>query len=197
MAEDFLEDVEDSGTIVDDGGEEIDAPPKKKSLLSKLPRPSKKLVIIGIICLLILGGGAGAFLFFFSGEDEVEEAVVPETVPEISIQEALDKKDEMVFEDVVVLAPFVRIPLRGTSAMGMISLNISLELTDHRYRKSVVTMEDRIRKIVTQQVREMTWMELRHPQGKIELKYALLKRMNGIFPKVMIRNVYFTNFLMQ
>tara|TARA_B100000614_G_scaffold240556_1_gene241013 strand:+ start:163 stop:753 length:591 start_codon:yes stop_codon:yes gene_type:complete len=196
VAEDLLEEIDENGALTG-GGEEIDAPAKKKSFLSKLPKPSKKWMIIGAIVLIVLGGGAGALFFFFSGDDEAEMALVPETVQEISIQEALDKKDEMIFEDVVVLAPFVRIPLRGSSAMGMISLNISLELTDHRYRKSVVTMEDRIRKIVTQQVREMTWLELRHPQGKIELKYALLKRMNGIFPKVMIRNVYFTNFLMQ
>ena len=155
------------------------------------------MIILGIVFLVLGIGGAAAFFFLSGGETADEGESVPQEMPEEDIQAALDKKNEIVFEDVVVLAPFERIALRSSSAMGMISLDISLELIDHRYRKSVVTVEDRLRKIVTQQVREMTWLELRHPQGKIELKYALLKRINGIFPKVMVRNVYFTNFIMQ
>ncbi len=81
--------------------------------------------------------------------------------------------------------------------MGLINLDISLELMDHRYRKQVVSMQDRIRKIIMGQVREMRWLELRAPEGKIQLKYELLKRINSIFPKVMVRNIYFTNLIMQ
>jgi flagellar FliL protein len=105
--------------------------------------------------------------------------------------------EEIVFEDIVALEPFERIPLKVNSAMGLISLDISLELMDHRYRKQVVSMQDRIRKIIIGQVREMKWIELRTPEGKIQLKYELLKRINSIFPKVMVRNIYFTNLIMQ
>jgi flagellar FliL protein len=58
-------------------------------------------------------------------------------------------------------------------------------------------MEDRIRTIVTQQVGTMTWLELRNPEGKIMLKYNLLKRINAVFPKPMVHNIYFTTFIMQ
>lgn len=97
----------------------------------------------------------------------------------------------------MVLEPFERIPLKSGSTMGLISLDIALELTDHRYRKQVYTVQDRLNRVVESKVREMTWLELRSPEGKIRLKYELLRQMNSIFPKVTIRNIYFINFLMQ
>ncbi|MEH0019887.1 MAG: flagellar basal body-associated FliL family protein [Desulfobacter sp.] len=200
MAEDLLEEIEES-----DGTEEInvdseDASPEKKSLLKKLTGMNKKIMIIAGIALLVIVIGVGAGVFFFSGGEEAgTENAPPETaqLTEEEIQAALEQQGQVIFEDIVVLEPFERISLKGSSAMGLISLGISLELTDHRYRRQMYTMEDRIRKIVIGQVREMTWLELRSPEGKIKLKYALLKRMNSIFPKVTVRNVYFTNFLMQ
>ena len=194
MAEDLLEEIEEG----EDGNmEPEDPPPGKKSLLGKLPRPGKKMLLVGGVVLLLLGAGVGAGLFFLGGDEDTPPEASQSEMTEEEMQAALDKKNEIVFEDIVVMEPFERIRMKGNSAMGLISLNISLELTDHRYRKQVVTMDDRLRKIVTGQVREMTWLELRSPEGKIKLKYELLKRMNSIFPKVTVRNIYFTNLLMQ
>jgi len=58
-------------------------------------------------------------------------------------------------------------------------------------------VEDKIRQIVTTQAEGMSWLELRNPEGKIMLKYDLLKRINSIFPETVVRNIYYTNFLMQ
>jgi flagellar FliL protein len=151
--------------------------------------------ILGFFMLMLV---AGSLVFFFSGSDD--KATESDDLAEMTGeggQAALEKALDIVFEDIVVLAPFERISLKSSSAMGMISLDIALELTDHRSRKMVVAVEDRLRKIIQGQVREMTWLELRNPEGKIRLKYELLKRMNSVFPKVTIRNIYFTNFLMQ
>ncbi len=193
MAQDLLEEIED---IEDNNVDPVEASSGKKSLLGKLPGISKKMLIIGGIVLLVIGLITGGAIFFLGGDDD-PVVIESNQATEEDIQTSLEKKTEIVFEDIVVLEPFERIRMKGNSAMGMISVNISLELTDHRYRKQVYTMEDRIRKIVTGQIKEMTWLELRNPEGKIRLKYELLKRMNSIFPKVTVRNIYFTNFLMQ
>ena len=107
------------------------------------------------------------------------------------------KKDEAIFDDIVILAPFDGLKLKGTSAMGRINLNICLELIDPNDRRLFYPMEERIRKIVEGQMQELTWLELRTPEGKIRLKYELLQRINGVFNKPMIRNLYFTNFMMR
>jgi len=129
----------------------------------------------------------------------------PDQVPEIKtsgvtgegINAALTREEEIVFEDIIDLEPFDRIQLKATSALSTISINLSLELSDPKFRKQVIAVEDRIRTIVTGQAEEMTWLELRSPEGKIMLKYELLKRINSIFPEAMVRNIYFTYFIMQ
>lgn len=199
MADDLLEEVDEKDEIQEIQREngEPESAPGKLSLVTRLFSNKKRLVLIiaGFLVLVMVAGGV---LFFFSGSDEeAAETTENAMMTDEDVKAALEKAPEIVFEDIVVLEPFERIDLKSNSAMKTISLGLSLELTDHRYRKMVVTVEDRLRKIVQGQVREMTWLELRNPEGKLRLKYELLKRMNSIFPKVTIRNIYFTNFLMQ
>ncbi|MCG8687041.1 MAG: flagellar basal body-associated FliL family protein [Desulfobacterales bacterium] len=199
MAEDLLEEIERDGTDPSDSDGASDTKPGKLAAIRNLVAGKKKLIIICLAALVGLTIIVGGLVMFLAGDDEADkslEATAPQ-VTEESIQAALEKKDEAIFEDVVVLEPFERIRLKSGSAMGLISMNVSLELTDPRFRRQIYTMQDRIHKIIESQVREMTWLELRSPEGKIKLKYELLKRMNSIFPKVTIRNVYFTNFIMQ
>ena len=191
MAEDLLEDMDQDQ--IDEKNREVESPKGKFAFLKRLLGNKKKLIIIILAAVLVVAAAAGAWFLFFSGSGEEE------TVPEATATQetAEGPKEEIIFEDIVVLEPFERIPLKGGSAMGMISLTVALELTDHRFRKQVYTVQDRLGRMVTAKVREMDWLELRNPEGKIKLKYELLKQMNGIFPKVTIRNIYFTNFLMQ
>ena len=140
---------------------------------------------------------SGVWFFFFRGSPEEASLSNGRSATEEKAPGESDQIAEIIFEDIIELEPFERIRLKTNSAMGLVSLNISLELSDHRYRKQVYSMEDRIRKIIIGQVREMRWLELRNPEGKIHLKYELLKRLNSIFPKVMVRNIYFTNLIMQ
>lgn len=196
MVKDLLEEMEEETELPSDAG----AAPKKRSFFKRILGGKKKLILIILLALVVLGGaGAGAWFFFLKPEPEpvVEEADQPAVVTEEQIQAALDKKDEEIFEDIIVLAPFDRLKLRGTSAMGRISLNLSLELIEAEDRKLFYPKEDRIRKIVESQMMELTWLELRNPEGKIKLKYDLIKRINGGFNKPIIRNIYFTNFIMQ
>lgn len=198
MADDLLEEMDEKDEVQEiqreNGG--TDTGPGKLALVKRLLSNKKRLILIAGGVLLVLALVGGALLFFSGGEEETPSGETA-MMTDADVKAALEKEPEIIFEDIVVLAPFERIPLKSSSAMQYISLGLSLELTDHRYRKMVVTVEDRLRKIVQGQVREMTWLELRNPEGKIKLKYELLRRMNSIFPKVTIRNVYFTNFLMQ
>jgi len=202
LIEEEMDEKEEIREIQRENGETEPSPGKMariKGVLSNLLGNRRRLVIIiaGVLVVVVLLLVSG-LVFLFSGSDE-QASSSPDTavMTDEEVKSALEKEPDIVFEDIVVLESFERIPLKGNSAMGLISLSISLELTDHRYRKMVVTVEDRLRKIIQGQVREMTWLELRNPEGKIRLKYELLKRMNSTFPKVTIRNIYFTNFLMQ
>lgn len=202
VAEDLLEEIEGDELTesIADGGGSSDGKPVKKGFIGRLPAGKKKLIIILLLFLLFLGGiGAGVFFFLFGGKEEnvPEQPVAEDAVTEKSIQAALENQNKAIFEDIVQLDPFEQIFLKQDSHMDYISLGIALEMMDPGLRRQVYTMEPRIRKIIESQMRQMRWMELRSPQGKLKLKFALLNRINQIFPKVAIRHIYFTNFLMQ
>ncbi len=199
MSDDLLEKI-DEETLDEamDGDGSSKGLSGKFSFIKKILGNKKRLIMIAAGFGLVIIVALVAWIFFFSGPDEAENIPIEgPAVTQKGIQSGLEQNAEMIFEDIVVLDPFERIPLKGKSAMGTISLTILLELTEHQYRKQVYTMEDRIRNIISGQIREMTWLELRNPEGKIKLKYELLKRMNSIFPKVTVRHIYFTNFIMQ
>ena len=195
MAEDILDDaiLDDA---IDDSSNEIEVMKKKTSLKKIFKRIlgyKKTILIIAVFLFLLISLVTGIRLFFFKGSaGDVQDSMTPlkDSMPTVAW------KNEIIFENMVDLEPFERIQLKGTSAMGL-SMHLSLELTDHKYRNQVDTMQDSIQKIITGQVEEMTWLILRNPEGKIMLKYNLLKRINSIFPKPLVSNIYFTYFIMQ
>jgi len=167
---------------------------KIKEFVKKLFGSKKSIIMIAVSFVLFIGLCAGAWFLFFKSTPEDESNNI---VSEKMVEDTASHEQETVFEDIVELEPFERIPLKTSSSMGLLTINLSLELTDQRYRKQIFTMEERIREIITSQAQEMTWLELRNPEGKIILKYNLLKRINSIFPKLTVRNIYFTYFIMQ
>ncbi|MCP3873489.1 MAG: flagellar basal body-associated FliL family protein [Desulfobacteraceae bacterium] len=170
---------------------------KVKAFFSQVLGSKKVIIIIAISLVLFLSLIIISSIFFFKEKPEDGQERKSTIVTEKDIKSTLEQKDDVIFEDIIDLAPFERIELKTSSTMSLISMNLSLELTDHRFRKQIYTMEDRIRKIIVGQAEEMTWLELRNPEGKIMLKYNLLKRINSIFPKPTVRNIYFTYFIMQ
>lgn len=169
-------------------------PGKTGGVFKNIFKSKKSNIIIAVFLVLLIDIGAGAWFFFIKIGPKEEQAIV---VVEKKIEETAAQEQGIIFKDIVELEPFERIPLKSSSTMGLISMNLSFELTDPRYKKQIFTMEDRIREIITSQLEEMMWLELRNPEGKIILKYNLLKRINAIFPKLTVRNIYFTYFIMQ
>ncbi len=155
--------------------------------------PKKKWIWMGVAALVLLGlaGGVGYFVFT-PGAEEVDPPPDP-------AQEAVEAPavSQPIFEDIILLEPFGQIRLAGGSAMKFASVEISLELMDVEFRRQVFSKTDRIREIVLSQFGEMPWMDLRSTGGKIRVKYELLRRINAVFPRPMVRNLYFTNFIMQ
>jgi flagellar protein FliL len=204
LTEDLLEEMDGEMADASLGTGQVSSPEPsgKKLILKRLLANKKRLVIVLSAGVVLIGILAGGWFFFLKGDSQ--EPLVPNEISATSQGgEAVgneaglsDMTEAIVFEDIIVLAPFERIRLKAGSAMGLISLNISLELMDSTYKKQVFSVQERIRKMIQGQVQEMRWLELRNPEGKIHLKYELLKRINSIFPKVMVRNIYFTNLIM-
>lgn len=196
--------IKDIGSKV---SKKIKIPPKLAELISKLPLDAEKIkgliqiitasvknmVIAAVSFVVLLVLFITVLIFMFSSEPEV----APDELHPVVNQEEGIPAEEIIFEEIVELEPFERLPLRTKTTMGSVSINLSLELIDPANRQSIYSSEERIRQIVADQVQNMTWIELRNPDGKILLKYKMLKRINEIFPEPIIRNIYFTYFIMQ
>lgn len=169
---------------------------KFQILFKKIPTLKKIMIITAVFVVCILLMGTGFLIFVFNDRDEVSQSPgVP--VHQSTNQDSVRIVEEIAFEDIMELEPFERVSLKSSSSMKTISLNMALELVDKNERKQIYAVEEQIRQIVLDQMANMTWLELRNPEGKIRLKYDLLKQMNSLFPKTTVRNVYFTYFVMQ
>ncbi len=181
----LLEEADDIDT------DNADAKPKK--------RFSVKLLFIIAASVLVLVAVVALVLWFFvisKPKALPEKDMAGQKTAETRIQ-ITEKEPEIEFKDIVHLEPFERIPLKGTTPMGRISLTLSLELVDEEDKDQIMTALPEFRTIVENLVSSYTWLELRGTDGKIRFKYALLNKLNERFDTVKIRNVYFTHFIMQ
>ncbi len=160
----------------------------------------RNLFILGAVAVVLLVIGAWFFLFSAPGADTTDTAahtIAADKPGQDQIAAMLRTTDDAFFADIMTLKSFEQLFLKNTSAMARVDMDIALELIDPDAREKLALMENRIYEIVQGQVRELTWLELRNPEGKIQLKYDLLKRINSLFSTPVVRNVFFTKFLMQ
>ena len=161
-------------------------------LFKKLPkRPlTKKFVIIStsIAVFIVL---LSSVLIFFLKSDKDEQAINKESGSEKVQVNIID------YDNIIVLKPFIWISLQEKSHMDKISFNIALEVVSREQVGIVESETDKIRALVRSVALEMRWIELRSPEGKIKFKYMLIKKINSLFPDIVIRNLYLTHFMMR
>lgn len=154
-------------------------------------------MIMAASLVLLTGLAIGAWHVLFNDVAQEVPAVQEVLASPGNPQAILTHEAESEFEDMIDLEPFDHLPLMTGSTMSRVSMNLSLELIDIRFKEQVNDMADPIREIISGQVQQMTWLSLRSPEGKIMFKYTVLKRINSLFPKATVRNIYFTSFIMQ
>lgn len=152
-------------------------------------------IAAGVIVLTALSVLLYVFVFKKSPEQASNQAVMDNPVKKPADPDS--SGPAAVFEDVIDLEPFERIRLKENANMGLVSLTISLELVSPGVRQEVAARIPDIRTIIQDQAAGFTWLELRNPDGKIRFRYELLKQLNALFSRVLIRNIYFTHFIMQ
>ncbi len=170
-------------------------PSEKQSIVKKLLGEKKPLMIIvgGVLLLLLMI--LGVWMMFFSGSDPVKQDSQG-TLQEQTASEQDEWKEKPVFEDILDIAPFERMVMKPGSAKGFVTMEISLFLSDPADRVELFSRMDEIRRMVQDNIRQKTWMDLRGPQGKIQCKYELLAGINGLFPRRVLKDLYITNFIM-
>ena len=153
---------------------------KEEEKEEEKPKKSKlKLIIIGVIVLFLGAGG-------FFGYSKYKKSDEKETV-----------KEEQV-SIIIPISSFV-VNLFDKKGIGKRYLKISMELEvgKEEDRVKVENNIPQLRDTVLILLSSQTLKEINTMEGKLELKNAIVLRMNQILGNKTVRRIYFTEFVVQ
>ena len=152
----------------------------------------KKLIIILILILLIVGGGgAAAYKFLVLDKQKSEKA--KEKKAEKIVEEIKNIEDIGVQFDV---GTFI-VNLQDKDADRYLKVTIVLDVQDDKIKAELQKRLPQVKDAITTLLFTKTSNDLRTPEGIEELKEEILKRINAILPIGGVKNVYFTDFVIQ
>ncbi len=150
----------------------------------------KKKLFIFLLLFLLLGGAGGgaAYKFLVLDKQNQEEDKAEKIVEEIkNIEEVGIQYD---------LGSFI-VNLADKDADRYLKIAIVLEIQDEKVKMEVEKRLPQIKDVITTLLFTKTSEDLKSPEGLERLKEEILKRVNAILPIGGVKNVYFTEFVIQ
>lgn len=157
-----------------ESSEAAEKPKKKKGLL---------FIIIAVIVLIAAGGGFFAYTKFMAPKPAIDE-------------EELKKKAEEAVGEMFDLEPFV-VNLSDPKGKRYLKVKITLELENAAMVDKATKVVPKMRDMVIMMLTSLTFEEVMTPEGKIRVRDELFERFNLILRPNRIKNLYFTEFVVQ
>jgi len=153
--------------------------------------PNKKskmgfLIILGVGILVLGGGGFFAYTKLLAPQKAVEE---------VAGQEA-KKEAAPVIGEMLVMEPFV-VNLADPKGKRYLKIKIELELESKEAVDKATKVSPKLRDMVIMMLTSLGFEEIMTPEGKIRVRDELLERFNEIMRPDHIKNIYFTEFVVQ
>lgn len=147
---------------------------------------SKKVIIFLLLFLIILAAGGGVaykFTVLDKQEDKAKKIVEEiKSVEELGVQ----------FE----IGTFI-VNLIDKDADRYLKISFVLEIQDETIKQEVEKRLPKIKDAITTLLFTKSSKELKTPEGIELLKEEIIKRINAILPIGGVKNVYFTDFVIQ
>ncbi len=152
---------------------------------------NKKMLLLGLLILLVVGGGAG--FFFMSGEEPEKKGKSPDAHAETETE---TEADPGFVGPVIDLEPFVlnladRDQLRYLKVAIKLQLDRPEEETD--FKDKLPAIRDALLVLLTSKESR----SLRTVDGKMLVRDEIGGRVNTIMKKGKIKQVFFTEFIIQ
>lgn len=159
-----------------EGQEEGGAKKPKKNML-------KLVIILAVVLVVLAGGGAGAYFALSVGGDEAAERAAAKG----------GWKDEGQ-GTLMAIDPFVV----NLSAPGRyLKVTIHFELTDPALEKTLKAKNPVLRDAIITLLSSKSTEAVAGPEGKNQLKDEIIYRVNQAMGEKAVKNLYFTEFVMQ
>ena len=151
----------------------------------------KKLIFLLLIVLLVAAGGGAAYKFLVL--DKKKAAETKEKQAEKIIEEIKATENVGVMFD---LGTFV-VNLADPDIDRYLKVSIVLELKDQKVQQEAQKRLPEIKDAITTLLLTKRSSDIRTPEGIEFLKEEIAKRVNAILPLGGVKNVYFTEFIIQ
>lgn len=171
-------------------------PDESEEIIEKKPKGNMLLiVVVALLVLLLVGGGAAAF-FLLGGSDE--EAMPQSQTKSASADKKKTRKstDSLVIGPMYPMAQFV-VNLLSESGNRFLKVALDLELNDAKLQPEMDHKKSMIRDIVIRTFSSKTFEEISTLKGKDKLKEEVLDKINENLSDGYVKNIYFTDFVVQ
>ncbi len=160
------------------------------------------IIIIVLLFLLLIGGGIAAYLLLSDSEDEdmIKQSVA--SSKDVSAKESPIKKKRKKLKDLLEVGPmypmdqFV-VNLLSENGSRYLKTTINLEMDKQELSAELDKKKAIIRDIIIRVLSSKTFEEISTIKGKERLKDEIVEKINEILVDGEIRNIFFTDFVIQ
>ncbi len=159
------------------------------------PKKSLKMIIIaggGLLVLLLVGGGAAFFLLSSPSSDSSEE---PSLVGKIKgMVSGGQKNPETAPTAIHKMEPFlVNLADLGQLRYLKVTLHVETPQKGEEYEKRLPQLRDSVLTILSSKY----FKDILTSEGKNALREEIKEKMNQLLVEMKVRNIYFTEFVIQ
>jgi flagellar protein FliL len=156
------------------------------------PRDTKKLLGFLFAGFNLAGLGVGAYLVFASTLG-VKTTETTETEAKVEVQKF---EESLRGDPVMYKMETFNTNLDGTPRR-LIHTEINLEMLDEEGFEEVIEIAPKARDSVTKLLNSKSFTDVESVQGKLQLKNEIIGQLNAMLEKGSIKNVYFSEFVVQ
>ncbi len=158
-------------------------------------KKSLKMIVIavgGLLILLLVGGGVAFFLLSSSSSDSSEE---PSLGGKIKGLVSGDKKNSEIAPTAIhKMEPFlVNLADPGQLRYLKVTLHVETPLKGEEYEKRLPQLRDSVLSILSSKF----FKDILTSEGKNALREEIKEKMNQLLVEMKVRNIYFTEFIIQ
>ncbi|ATB69285.1 flagellar biosynthesis protein FliL [Sulfurospirillum diekertiae] len=177
-----------AGKKPEDGDVTVEKKPKSNMVL---------IIVIALLVVLLVGGGATAFLMLGSSHEEAT-ATTTQQDTKVEKKKSSSKKstDHLTIGPMYPMAQFV-VNLLSESGNRFLKVAVDLELSDVKLQPEMDHKKSLIRDIIIRTFSSKTFEEISTLKGKDKLKEEVLDKINENLSDGQVKNIYFTDFVVQ
>lgn len=149
-----------------------------------------KWIIIGCLVVLVVAGGIVGWLLYKKNAGDGPAA------PESTVQTQSAQQQGSPYANIVPLEPFV-VNLSDPGGKRYLKTRIELEFMSGLYQEELNARMPQLRDVILLLLSSKKMSEVQGIDGKIALRNELIMRINQVLKKSKIRNLYFTEFVIQ